>query len=462
MLVDSGGGATGWFRAARRRIPARALPIAAVVSAFLLVLFGLATLALSLSDLEAGFQQVGYTELTLRHTNRLATQISSAEASGRGYMVAAEEPFLAQLNEARRGISRELGALAALSGRDPAQLRRLAEMDSRLRLHLGSYDKALAPGDPQLDVLLTHLRSMPSLRMDPQLDTALSQFRDAEFLALRQRQTRAGQEATVALAVSALAMLLALISVAAGLYLIARARARGELSKLREEFAHVSRLNAMGEVAAMLAHEVKQPLTASSNYLSVVRRQLANDEIGRDKVAEIVEKISAQLGRAVDIIQRLRTHVSRAGEAATPEGVAETINEAVSLSAIARSNLAIALNVEDHLPPVCIDKVQIQQVLVNLMRNAAEAMADRPRQAIVISARRTDGRMVRIEVRDSGPGLPEEVRENLFRPFTTTKAGGMGVGLSICRSIIHAHGGNIGAETGPDGGTVFAFTVPEA
>ena len=462
MLPEADGGVIGWVRDLRRRGSWHVLPFAAVASAFVLVLVGSATLALSLSDLDEGFQSVGRTELILRHASQLGTQIGSAETAGRGYMLAAEAPFLARLNEARRGIAHELGALELLSADDPAQLRRLRVMDARLSLQLGAYDKALAPGDLQLTVLLLYLRANPSLRMEPQLDTALTQFRDAEFLALRQRQARAAREVTTALAVSVLALFLALISGSVGLYLFERGRARSELNKLREEFAHVSRLNAMGEVAAMLAHEVKQPLTASSNYLSVVRRQLANEEIGRDKVAELVNKISAQVGRAVDIIQHLRTHVSRAGEAATVENVTETISEAISLSGIERTNLAIALSVEERLPPVCIDKVQIQQVLVNLMRNAAEAMADSPRKAIVFSARRTDGRMVRIEVRDSGPGLAEEVRENLFKPFVTTKASGMGVGLSICRSIIHAHGGNISAEAAPDGGTVFAFTVPEA
>ena len=462
MLVDSGGGATGWFRAVRRRIPARALPFAAVGSAFLLVVFGLATLALSVSHLGEGFEQVGHTERILRHATRLATQIGSAEAAGRGYMLAAEAPFLRRLNEARRGISQELRVLKELSAGEPAQLRRLGEMDRRLGLQLGPYDTALAPGDPQLTAVLVYLRSTPSLRMDPQLDTALSQFRDTEFLGLRRRQARAAQDATTVLAMSALAMLLALVSGSAGLYLIVRQRAHYELKELREEFAHVSRLNAMGEVAAMLAHEVKQPLTASTNYLAVVRRQLANDEIGRDKVAEVVNKISAQIGRAVDIIRRLRTHVSRAGEAPTREQVDETINEAISLSGISRANLVIGLKIEERLPAVRIDKVQIQQVLVNLMRNAAEAMAKSPRKAIVFSARRAERGMVRIEVRDSGPGLPEEVRQNLFKPFVTTKANGMGVGLLICRSIVEAHGGQISAEAASEGGTVFAFTVPQA
>lgn len=462
MLVDNGGGAPGWLRAVQRRIPARALPYAAVGSAFLLVLFGLATLAVNLRHLEADFLQVGHTELVLRHSTRLGMQIGSAEAAARGYMATGEVPFLRRLNGARRGIAHELGALRELSAGEPAQLQRVAAIDKDLRLHLGNYSQPLAPGDAQLTFLRAHFHGGGGLRIDEQLDVPLTQFRDAEFHGLRERQTLAADEATVALAVSALAMLLALVSGSAGLYLIARQRAHNELTKIRQEFAHVSRLNAMGEVAAMLAHEVKQPLTASTNYLAVVRRQLANDAIGREKVAEVVNKISAQIGRAVDIIRHLRTHVSRAGEAATEEQVDETINEAISLSGISRTNLVTGLKIEEHLPAVRIDKVQIQQVLVNLMRNAAEAMAKSPRKTVVFSARRAERGMVRIEVRDSGPGLPEEVRQNLFKPFVTTKANGMGVGLLICRSIVEAHGGQISVEAAPEGGTVFAFTVPQA
>ena len=461
MFLDIGVGALASFRAVRRETMVRALPLVAIATAFLLVLGGSAALVSSLRRLEGNFEQVGRTERVLRHATRLGTEIGSAEATARSYMLTAKGGGLDKLNRARRGISQELRALDALSAGDGAQLRRLVEIDRELSPYLGSYDKALEPGDAQLNVLLAYLHGAP-LRMAPGLDKALYQFRDAEFVALRQRQMRAAREVKYALAVSVLALFLALISVTIGLYLIVQQRARGELNKLREEFGHISRLNTMGEVAATLAHEVKQPLTASTNYLSVVKRQLANDEIDRDKLADIVNKVSAQVGRAADIIQHLRSHVSRSSEAVAPEQVEATIDEAIALSGIAHANVIIGLRIEENLPRVCIDKIQIQQVLVNLMRNAMEAMAESPRKSIVFTARRMDGHMVRIEVRDSGPGLPEKVRENLFKPFVTTKASGMGVGLSICRSIIQAHGGNIIAEAGPDGGTVFAFTVPQA
>lgn len=461
MFLDIGGGASGLWRAVRRRASRRMLPFAAIAGAFIFLLLGSATLAVSLGDLERSFEDVHYTERILRHARDLAAQISSAEVATRGYMLAEEPQYLETLNRDRSGISKELHVLAELSAGDAPQLQRLGAIDKHLRFHLGNYVQPLAPGDAQLTFLVSHLRAGGGLRMDRELDVPLSQFRDAEFLGLRERQERAAQEVTEALAVAVFVLVLALASGAAGLYLIARMRSREELEKVREEFAHVSRLNMMGEVAATLAHEVKQPLTASSNYLSVMKRQLANEDVGRDKVAEVVDKISAQVGRAVDIIQHLRTHVSQTGGSAAPESVEETINEAISLSGIRQSHPAIGIRIEEQLPRVCIDKVQIQQVLVNLMRNAMEAMEGCPRRRIVISARRSEHRMVRIEIRDSGPGLPAEVRANLFKPFVTTKESGMGVGLSICRSIVQAHGGNIEAIDAPDGGTIFSFTVPE-
>lgn len=461
MFLDIGAGASSLWHAVRRRTSRWTLPSVAIAGAFVFVLVGAATLAVSLGDLERGFEQVRYTERILRHAAQLGAQISRAELAARGYMVAEEASYLEQLNAARRGISREVRRLGALSADNPAQLGRLDAIDKDLRQHLGAYDKPLVADGAQLKRLLTHLRS-GGLRMDENLDAALSGFRDAEFQALRQRQARAAREVTDALVGAVLALVLALISVAAGLYLIARMRGEAELEKVREEFAHISRLNAMGEVATMLAHDVKQPLTASSNYLSVVKRQLANDEIGRDKIAETVDKISAQVGRAVNIIQRLRNHIGQTGSGAAPEEVGDTITEAIALSGIEHTKIPVDLRLKMKLPQVCIDKVQIEQVLVNLICNAMDAMADRPRNAIVISAERTDYRMVRIAVRDSGPGLPADVRENLFKPFVTTKPDGMGVGLSICHSIIQAHGGTIDAASAPDGGTIFTFTVPEA
>jgi two-component system, LuxR family, sensor kinase FixL len=234
------------------------------------------------------------------------------------------------------------------------------------------------------------------------------------------------------------------------------------MHELQSELFHVSRLSAMGQMASMLAHEVNQPLTASGNYLQAARRiaEIAGNGT-QAKVIDVVGKAAAQLERAGQIIRRLRGFVAKGESERAPEAVTKILEEASALAlvGIRQHNVRARLEIEPDLPAVMIDRVQIQQVLVNLMRNAIEAMEGSARNDLVLRAA-LDGIAVRISVVDSGPGLPAEVAARLFQPFITTKSTGMGVGLSICRTIIQAHDGQIWAEPNPEGGTIFNFTIP--
>ncbi|MBS0639557.1 MAG: PAS domain S-box protein [Proteobacteria bacterium] len=235
-----------------------------------------------------------------------------------------------------------------------------------------------------------------------------------------------------------------------------------QLAELQAELIHVSRINDMAHMVSALAHEINQPLTAITNYANGLRRMLS---AGRTQgVEQALERVAEQATRAREIIQRLRNLMQKGKTEQRPEDMRETIEEAAALSraaAPASEPPALQVQVDDDAATGVIDRIQIQQVLLNLMRNAAEAMQDVSAPRLSVRAQR-DGDMIRVSVVDTGPGLPEDVRARLFQPFVTTKATGMGVGLSVCRTIIEAHGGEIGAEDASGGGTVFRFTVPAA
>jgi two-component system sensor kinase FixL len=228
------------------------------------------------------------------------------------------------------------------------------------------------------------------------------------------------------------------------------------LDELRSELVHISRLNELGQMALALAHEVNQPLTAMTNYLSGIRRLLtAGNQRGAQQA---MDRIAEQADRARQIIQRLRDFVKKGETDRRVENLARTIEEASALALVGIQGLKLNIHVESDAAEAVIDKIQIQQVLINLMRNAAEAMAASARRELTITASRT-GDKVAISVADTGPGLPASVRARLFQPFVTTKPTGMGVGLSVCRTIVESHGGELRAEDAPAGGTVFHFTV---
>lgn len=232
------------------------------------------------------------------------------------------------------------------------------------------------------------------------------------------------------------------------------------IQDLQAELIHMSRVNDLGQMVSALAHEVNQPLTAMSNYASALRRLLAKDDVAQ--FPAVLDQMARQSARAGQIIQRIRDQVARRDARRSPESVRALIGEALGLSAQSLdAGLLLSVDVEPGISPIVVDKVQIQQVLVNLIRNAVEAMAGRPDRRLSVSAGPA-GVMVEISITDTGPGLPEQVRDRLFQPFVTTKETGMGVGLSLCNSIVEAHGGRLTASDRPGGGTIFRLTVPTA
>jgi two-component system sensor kinase FixL len=235
------------------------------------------------------------------------------------------------------------------------------------------------------------------------------------------------------------------------------------VQELQAELLHVSRLTEMGQMAAGLAHEVNQPLTAAANYLQAGRRLLGN-LAGTARAVDVLDQALAQINRAAAIIARLRAFVRKGEGAQRPERLAAVIEEAAALALIGvrERDVKVRMSTAPALPPVAIDKVQIQQVLVNLMRNAIEAMAESAPRELTIAAEPLPDGMVAVRVADTGPGIAAEIAERLFQPFVTTKTQGMGVGLWICRAIVEGHGGRLWAEANPGGGAMFVFTLPVA
>jgi two-component system sensor kinase FixL len=238
--------------------------------------------------------------------------------------------------------------------------------------------------------------------------------------------------------------------------------AEERLQKLQSELLHVSRVSAMDQMASALAHELNQPLTAIVNYLNAAKRSLPKvDGPLLPRARELIGLASAQAMRASQIIGGLRNFIEKKEPNRAPENPNSIVEQALALGFLgaAEAKISVRLALAPDLPPVLADKIQLQQVLINLIRNAVEAMQNATRRELVVATSAEEG-TVEITVSDTGPGLSPDILNRLFQPFVTTKEKGMGIGLTICRSIVEAHGGRIWATPNRDGGATFRFRLP--
>lgn len=243
-----------------------------------------------------------------------------------------------------------------------------------------------------------------------------------------------------------------------------RKQAEEEARQRQQELAHVGRLSTMGEMASGMAHELNQPLTAIATNAHACIRLLESGAAPRERVADIMERIAAQAERAGAIIRQLRQFVRKEEPQRTQVCINELVDEVVSLCRpeAKRSGVEVRLELAPGLPPVSAQPIQIEQVILNLARNAIEAMLDAecPSRRLTIATRADGPGALILSVEDSGPGIDPAIRERLFNPFVTTKQKGMGLGLSISKGIIEAHQGQLYADSEPGRGTLFRFYLP--
>jgi two-component system, LuxR family, sensor kinase FixL len=243
-------------------------------------------------------------------------------------------------------------------------------------------------------------------------------------------------------------------------------QAEKEARKQRERLAHVARLGTLGEMAAGIAHELNQPLAAIANYTQACQRLLASGSIDSEELGQVLGRVTAQARRAGDVIHRLRAFVRRHTPDRRRRDANELIHEILPLVEMdCRSHeVDLQLELQQDLPKIQVDGIQLQQVLLNLTRNAVEAMnaVEPPTRQLVVHTCALSEDEAEISVRDTGPGVPAGLLEQLFEPFFTTKPEGMGLGLSLSRSIIEAHGGTLRYDSGPERGSIFRIRLPTA
>ena len=235
---------------------------------------------------------------------------------------------------------------------------------------------------------------------------------------------------------------------------------------LQSNLAHVARVSEMGTLATSLAHELNQPLTAIANYVEAARDMLdkAPDEETLEILREALSETAAQSVRAGQIVRRLRDFISRGETERRIESLRRLVTEASALALVGGGgqDLEVEVRLDPSVDRVLVDRIQIQQVILNLIRNAIEAMEDQSNSRLHITSERDDDGMLCVTVADNGPGLAPEIEERLFEPFRSTKEAGLGLGLSISATIVEAHGGRIWADRSKMGGTAFHFTIIDA
>ena len=242
-----------------------------------------------------------------------------------------------------------------------------------------------------------------------------------------------------------------------------RAETEAKMEQVQAELARLARLNELGEMASTLAHELNQPLSAVSNYVQGCRRLLNDlDHPVAERMRDALEETTKQSLRAGQIIRHLREFVSRGESEKQAENLQDLVEEAAALALMGSRELGIrtVFNFEPDIGSVFVDRVQVQQILINLMRNAMEAMRESEQRELTVSVTSDGSGSIDIDVSDTGSGVPGDIAENLFKPFVSSKRGGMGVGLAISKRIAEAHGGTLRLMKSSTAGSRFRFTLP--
>jgi C4-dicarboxylate-specific signal transduction histidine kinase len=244
-----------------------------------------------------------------------------------------------------------------------------------------------------------------------------------------------------------------------------RQRSQREMEEQREQLTHLSRVAMLGELSGALAHELSQPLMSILSNAQAARRMLVREPVDLDEIREIIDDVIASDQRAGDVIRGLRAMLKRGESNRTRVVVNEVVHDVLKLAHgdLVSRRVDVLTHLDDALPAVSGDSVQLRQVLLNLIVNACEAMTDNSPgdRVLVIDTVGAAGEAVEVAIRDNGCGIPDDIRNGVFKPFVTTKRQGLGLGLSICRSIVEAHGGKLWCDSNHAGrGTAFHLRLP--
>ena len=428
-----------------------------------LLILGAILMAANQSRLRDSLHWVDHTQEVLREAANLDIALVDVEAGVRAYVLTNDPAYLDSYHNARQVADDTIRSLSARVVDNPEQVSRLDALRPILAQRIDRFETAIAADPATRAQLSTPDQVKTGQALRKQIRAGLDAFRTNEVALLSERQESANRAVSLSIWLVAAIVILSGLTAALGIFLLQRERGQQRIRELQLELQHLSRVTTMGQTASMLAHEINQPLSATTNYLEAIRRVLENETSPKVvKAGEMLKKASTQVHRAGEIVGRLRRFIGKPETGRGPEDVETLIIDAVSLLGSLGDAVRLKTEVAPDLPVVMVDRVQIQQVLVNLARNAVEAMEGRERRDLTIVAAASEAGMVRLSVADTGPGLPELVTKQLFKPFVSTKTDGMGVGLSICRAILIDHGCKIWAESNPGGGTVFHFTLPVA
>jgi C4-dicarboxylate-specific signal transduction histidine kinase len=412
------------------------LGIGAIVVAAILFLTSALSLGVMLDHLRQQMQRVEHVQTVILQTHSVEEDLEDARAAARYSLRHGGGLDMDLVRIEGRNAARGLGALISIVPDEAATLKAIAQ-----RI------------DGQMAALSSGIEDNGASR-------AIAAFRAKQSAAYE--ASRAAVDRNILFFI-AFASAMALIGPGLGLVgimLLQRERSSRRTREMQKELMHVQRLAVMGETAAMLAHEVSHPLTAAGNYLSALRRSSAKSDTV--KAAELSDRAAQQIHRAATILHRLRRFIEKRDTEHGPVAPEALVHDAVALVGPLDGDVTLIAAADPDLPDVTVDRIQIQQVLVNLIRNAIEAMQGCAVRRLIVTAAALPSSEVEFSLTDTGRGLPADVAAKLFQPFVSTKKEGMGVGLSICRSIITAHRGSISAEPNPQGGTVFRFRLPVA
>ncbi|MDR3526438.1 MAG: ATP-binding protein [Rhizomicrobium sp.] len=427
---------------------------AGVLAASLLFLLTAIVLGISVAHMLDYAAKAEHAQTILHEASDLQNAISESASLTRAFTLTRDNKLLRSRAQANKAVWAHMAVLDTLLADDSEGRQLLVQNRRNLARRIALYDTLIvAPNSSSPLAYETERLHLAHLN-----NTQISALRDRASDDFKRYQNSVTDDMRLSMALALFSGIASPLFGLIGIHLLRRERQSQQARELQLELIHVQRLAIMGETAAMLAHEINQPLTAASNYLGVVRRLLENE--GSETSKSVLERVEQQIQRAATIVRKLRRFIEKRETERGLESPDILVEDAITLLGTIDSTIDLTTAIAPDLPLVLVDRVQVQQVLVNLMRNAIEAMQGCAQHKLALSITLSSNKMIEVALADSGPGLPPEVALRLFQPFVSTKIGGMGVGLSICQSIVSQHGGRIWADANPDGGTIFRFTLP--